>query len=189
MSKYLVLVNDEKRLPDNFEDNIDIITIHNYLGEEYMVEKNTYEAFINLSKDVFEDDGIRLDLDSAYRTINKQEQIYEKYLNKYGQEYTEKYLAAPGHSEHHTGLAIDVGIVIDEKFYRTEEELLSLDHIFKIVHKKLAEYGFILRYPKGKESITKIGYEPWHFRYIHFTDIAKEIADKEICFEEYLKQT
>ena len=188
MNRYLVLVNDENKLPDNYEDNIDIITIHNFLGEKYMVEKNTYSAFLNLSKDVWENNGIKLDLDSAYRTVKKQEEIYEKYLNKYGPEYTKKYLAAPGHSEHHTGLAIDVGIVINEKFYRTEEELLSLDHIFKIIHKKLPEYGFILRYPEGKESITKIGYEPWHFRYIHFADIANEITEKEICFEEYLKK-
>ncbi len=100
-------------------------------------------------------------------------------------EYTSKYVAKPGYSEHHTGLAIDVGILLEGKLYRTKEELLSVEHLFKIIQKKLSQYCFILRYPKGKESITKIAYEPWHYRYIDSPKVAQEITDKGICFEEY----
>ncbi len=59
--------------------------------------------------------------------------------------------------------------------------------LFAIVHKKLAKYGFILRYPEGKENITGYSYEPWHFRYVGSPEIAKEIMDKGITFEEYLE--
>ena len=102
-------------------------------------------------------------------------------------EYTRKYVAKPGCSEHHTGLAIDVGILLDGKLRRKKEELLSLEHLFEIIHKKLPLYGFILRYPKGKESITQIAYEPWHYRYIDSPRIAQEITDNGLCLEEYLK--
>ena len=78
-------------------------------------------------------------------------------------------------------------MIIDGKIYRSMQDLLSIDHLFKTVQAKLYKYGFILRYPLGKETITKIAYEPWHFRYIDSVEIAKEIADKGICFEEYHK--
>ena len=100
-------------------------------------------------------------------------------------EHTRKYVAIPGCSEHHTGFAIDVGILLEGKLYRKREDLLSVSHLLEIVQKKLPQYGFILRYPKGKEAITKINYEPWHFRYIDSPDLAKEITDQGICFEEY----
>ena len=61
----------------------------------------------------------------------------------------------------------------------------SVDDLFQIIHKKLPQYGFILRYPADKKPITKIGYEPWHFRYIDSPEIAQQIADGGLCFEEY----
>ena len=94
-------------------------------------------------------------------------------------------MAKPGHSEHHTGLAIDVGILQDGKILYTIEDLVAVDYLFQIIHEKLPQYGFLLRYPKDKKDITKIGYEPWHFRYIDSPEIAKEIAEKGLCFEEY----
>ena len=102
-----------------------------------------------------------------------------------GEEYTNKYVAKPGHSEHHTGIAIDVGIVVDGKLRRRIAELLEVDDIFQTVQAALPEYGFILRYPKDKEPITGIAYECWHYRYIDDPALAREITDKGWCFEEY----
>lgn len=185
---YLVLVNEDHRLPDDFEDTIEIISGENAVGRHFQIEKKTYEAFLRLQKDLLENDDLQIELSSIYRTIEQQENIYQKYLNKFGLEYAKKYVAKPGHSEHHTGIAIDVGVVLDGKFYHTIEDILSVEHLYKTIQEKLPTYGFILRYPRGKESVTKIGYEPWHFRYIDSPEIAKEITDKGLCFEEYCEK-
>ncbi len=182
---YLVLVNEDNRLPENFEETIKIITVKNAAGDEYGIEKKTYEAFLRFRDDLLENDGIQAELISVYRTIPQQEATFNRYVEKFGMDYARKYAALPGHSEHHTGLAIDVGIMLDGKLIRTIEGMLELNHLYVIMQSKLPKYGFILRYPKGKESITKIGYECWHFRYIDSPELAKEITDKGICFEEY----
>ena len=182
---YLVLVNEDNRLPDDFEESVEIIYVKNAEGAEYGIEKKTYEAFLRLREDLLKNDNIQAELISVYRTIPEQEATFERYLNQFGLEYAKTYVAIPGHSEHHTGLAIDVGVMIDGKIIRTISGMQELDHLFEIMQEKLPKYGFILRYPKGKEPITKIGYECWHFRYIDSPEIAKEITDQGICFEEY----
>ncbi len=182
---YLVLVNGDNRLPERFEDTVEMISVENAFGDKYEIEKKTYEAFLRLREDILKNEGIETELISVYRTRKQQEETFKRYIDNFGLEYAKKYVAKPGHSEHHTGLAIDVGIVKDGKLCRTVEELLSVDDLFEIVQKKLPKYGFILRYPKGKESVTKIAYESWHFRYIDSPEIAKEITNKGICFEEY----
>lgn len=182
---YLILINEENRLPENFSDTVELISVENAFGDKYKIEKKTYEAFLRLREDILKNEGIETELISVYRTIEQQEKNFKRYSDNFGIEYAKKYVALPGCSEHHTGLAIDVGIVKDGKLCRTVEELLSVDDLFEIVQKKLPQYGFILRYPKGKESVTKIAYESWHFRYIDSPEIAKEITNKGICFEEY----
>ncbi len=185
MTDYLVLVNGDHRLPEGYEDAVALIEVANSAGSKYTVEKKTYEAFCRLREDLLTNDGIQAELISSYRTIQQQQGSFDNYLNKFGLEYANKYVAKPGHSEHHTGLAIDVGILQGDKILYTIEELVSVDHLFQIIHAKLPKYGFILRYPKDKQTETKIGYEPWHFRYIDSPEIAKEIASTGLCFEEY----
>lgn len=182
---YLVLVNGEHRMPDGFVDTVEIIDIVTAIGENYKVEMKTYEAFMRLREDVLKNDGIQMELCSGFRTVEFQEELFKRYADAFGIDYANKYVAKPAHSEHNTGLGIDAGIMVDGKLYSEIEELLSVDDLFVKIHKKIAEYGFILRYPKGKEEITKIGYEPWHFRYLDSCEIAKEITDKGICLEEY----
>ena len=182
---YLLLVNGEHRLPEDYENTVELVLAKNSAGSEYLVEKKTYEAFLRLQKDLLQNNGIQAELISSYRTIAQQQGSFDNYLNKFGLEYANKYVAKPGHSEHHTGLAIDVGILQDGKILYTIEDLVAVDHLFQIIHEKLPQYGFLLRYPKDKQDITKIGYEPWHFRYIDDPEIAKEMAAKGICFEEY----
>lgn len=185
---YMVLVNGANRLPDGYENTVERITVQNSEGDSYEVEKKTYEAFLGLQKDLSENDGIPTELISAYRTVAAQTASYDHHMKKFGPEFTNKYVARPGHSEHHTGLAIDVGIVVDGKLRRYVQELLEVDDLFQIVQAKLPKYGFILRYPKGKEPVTGIGYECWHFRYIDSPEIATAITEQGLCFEEYWAQ-
>lgn len=90
----------------------------------------------------------------------------------------------PGTSEHHTGQAIDLVIMKDNKWIIENEELLRENDIFERIHKVLKYFGFILRYPKGKEYITGYSYEPWHIRYVG-EDIAMNIGN--LTLEEYLE--
>ena len=182
---YLILLNHTHRLPEGFEDTIELITVKNCEGEEFQVEKKAYEAFLRLRQDLLDEEGIEIDLISVYRTIAQQEINWQNYIERRGLEYTQKYVAIPGHSEHHTGFAIDASVVVDGKITRGLANHLALDHLYQRVHKKLPKYGFILRYPADKVSITKINYEPWHFRYIDSPEIAREITGRGICFEEY----
>lgn len=182
---YMVLVNGEYRLPEEFTDTVELIQVQNSVGDPYQIEKKTYEAFLRLREDLLRNDGLQIELISVYRTIQEQADTFNNYVEKFGLEYAQRYAARPGHSEHHTGLAIDVGIVEDGKMDRTIAHLLQIDPLFQIVQAKLPKYGFILRYPKDKENVTKIGYESWHFRYIDSPEIAQEITARGICFEEH----
>lgn len=185
---YLILVNGQNPLPRGFADTVELITVQNAVGEEYVIEKRTYEAFLRLRDDLLANDGIQAELISVYRTVERQKGIFDYYTQQFGQEYAKTYAALPGCSEHHTGLAIDVGFLLDGKVEHGIASLLSNDHLFKVVHGKLAKYGFLLRYPEGKKSITHVGYEPWHFRYIDSPEIAREITARGICFEEYMER-
>ena len=183
---YMVLVNKESKLPDNWEETIELVDVTNGLGETYQVEKKTAEAYDKL-KEELSNEGIIIELDSTYRTVAKQQEIWDNFEKEYGIEYTKKYVAVPGTSEHHTGLAVDVKIVKDGKVIDDNDEMTAEKEIFSQIHSKLAKYGFILRYPVGKEDITGYGAEVWHFRYIDNESIAKEIMDKGETLEEYLK--
>ena len=129
-----------------------------------------------------------IELDSTYRTVATQQEIWDEFLEEYGEEYTKKYVAVPGTSEHHTGLAIDVKIVKEGEIVADNDEMTAEKEIFSKIHSKLAKYGFILRYPEGKEETTGYGAEVWHFRYIDNPEIAKEIMNKGITLEEYLQK-
>lgn len=185
---YLVLINEDHKMPDGYEDTVEKITIENAAGEKILIEKKTYEAFLRLQEDVLKNDGIQTSLTSAYRSIKEQEENFAYHLKNFGAEYTNTYVAKPGHSEHHTGIAIDIGIVLDGKLLRPIDELLAVDHLYKPIQEKAPRYGFILRYPKGKEAITKIGYESWHFHYVDSPALAQEITDQGLCFEEYCQK-
>lgn len=120
---------------------------------------------------------------SGWRSGREQEEIWESSLKENGKEFTETYVALPGHSEHQTGLAIDLGQkqeVID--FIRPEFPYTGLCGAFR---QKAAEYGFIERYPRGREEVTGIGHEPWHFRYVGIPH-ARIMEQKRLTLEEYI---
>ena len=185
---YMVVVNKENKLPDNWTSTIELVEVTNGLDETYQVEKKAAEAYEKLRKELA-DEGVIIELDSTYRTVERQQEIWDDFLKRFGEEYTKTYVAVPGTSEHHTGLAIDVKLVKDGKVIDDNDEMTAETELFGKVHAKLAKYGFILRYPVGKEDITGYGSEVWHFRYIDSPEIAKEIMDKGITLEEYLGKT
>ena len=185
---YLILLNHTHSLPEGFEDTIELITVKNCESEEFQIEKKAYEAFLRLRRDLMEDEGMQIELVSVYRSVERQQRTWDKTLELRGLEYTQKYVALPGCSEHHTGFGLDISVVVDGKVTHGIANHLAIDHLYRIVHKKLAKHGFILRYPEDKQTITKIGYEPWHIRYIDDPALAKEITDKGICFEEYWEE-
>ena len=182
---YLALVNKQNELPDGWEDALETVTMTNSLGNKVEVEKAAYEAYLALKKDL-EADGVHVDLDSARRSVAEQQEIVDEFTEEYGEDYVKQYVAVPGFSEHHTGLALDLYLNIDGKDVYLNEEMVEHPDIWAKIHAKLAVHGFILRYLEGQEDITGYGYEPWHIRYVDDPKIAGEIMDKGITLEEYL---
>ena len=182
---YLALVNKEYPLPDGWEEKLDIVKATNSLGDDIEVERAAYEAYLALKEDLA-GEGIAIDLDSARRSIAAQEDIVVRFTEKYGEDYVKRYVAVPGYSEHHTGLALDLYLNIDGEDVYYNEDMIQYPEIWAKIHAKLADHGFILRYLEGKEAVTGYSYEPWHIRYVKDVEIAKEIMEKGITLEEYL---
>ncbi|MFC0213062.1 D-alanyl-D-alanine carboxypeptidase family protein [Paenibacillus chartarius] len=128
-------------------------------------------------------DGIQLYGVSAYRSYATQKSLFSSYVKTHGEKEAGQFSAQAGQSEHQTGLAIDVG---DGNPKCDVQDCFADTKAAKWLAANSAEYGFIIRYPKGKESITGYQYEPWHIRYIG-VDAAKEIAERGITLEEYFE--
>ena len=120
--------------------------------------------------------GLNIYISSAYRSYDYQTGLYQRYVEKSGQAEADRYSARPGHSEHQTGLAFDLNTISDE-FKDTAEG--------KWVAENCHEYGFIIRYPEDKESVTGYMYEPWHIRYLG-VETATAVYNSGLCLEEYL---
>lgn len=183
--KYFVLVNKQNKLPEDWESKLETVKSVNSVGDEVHTEKKAYEAYLKL-KEALEKEGVRVELDSAYRSVAQQQQIWDDFTIKYGVDYTVKTVAEPGYSEHHTGLALDLYLIVDGKTVYENEDLVQYPDVWAKIHARLADYGFILRYLQGKEAITGYDYEPWHIRYLDDVKAAREITQKGITLEEYL---
>lgn len=175
----LVLVNKNYKLPESFEPS-DLEEIPaNYsvrADREYYMQKEALDAFIEMSDAAYaEDKEIDLRVISGYRSHSYQKWLYNNYSENYGQEEADTYSARPGHSEHETGLACDINIV-DQSFENTKAFAWLQEHAH--------EYGYILRFPKGKEHITGYIYEPWHWRYIG-VEYAEAVKNSGLTYEEY----
>ena len=120
-------------------------------------------------------DGYNLWITSGYRSYYDQQTLFNNYVWRDGQAVAETYSARPGHSEHQSGLAIDVNYA-GQAFVGTPEAYWLANHC--------ADYGFIIRYPEGKESVTGFKYEPWHIRYVG-KELAKKLTNAGLTIEEY----
>lgn len=142
----------------------------------------TLSRLVSFASDFEERTGDRCFMvNSAYRTYGDQVSIYRSYSETLGEEYARSYVANPGFSEHHTGMAADLAVVFDDGSSVPIEEYQN----YNVMREMLPSYGFILRYPEDKIAVTKIGNEPWHFRYVG-TPHASVIEKTGLCFEEYV---
>lgn len=179
-----VMVNKQYALPDNYSpDDLvypEVRFIFSEKIEKRMLRKEAAEALERLFEGA-EKDGIYLSGVSGYRSHATQTSLFQRYVDRDGEEKAKTYSAVPGHSEHETGLAIDVTssdgkCAAQDCFGGTPEALWLADHAH--------EYGFIIRYPEDKDAITGYQYEPWHLRYVG-KDLAGEIMEKGLTLEEY----
>lgn len=174
----LILVNKFNQLPKNYIpydlEKLDVKYANNY---KY-VKKEVKQEFEKLSEDARKL-GYQIIAVSTFRSYGYQENLYQYYVLEKGKKYADNCSARPGHSEHQTGLAIDV--MGENMDYNKFEQSNAFAWMKTHAHK----YGFILRYPSGKEHITGFKYEPWHYRYVG-KKASKEIYQKQITLEEYL---
>lgn len=181
----LILVNKKHKLPDDYE--VELKTMYD------KVNRAAKEAYgpLNDMLAAGRAEGLAFEICSSYRDVKVQERLFQEdvdVLMNRGYTYEEAYAEVaretmpPGHSEHSTGLAFDIVSMgyqmLDAGQHNTRET--------QWLHEHCAEYGFILRYPKGKEEITEIDYESWHYRYVG-VEAATYIMEQGICLEEYLE--
>lgn len=182
----LLLVNDWNPIEQNYENAITMVAGGN---RNQRVDSRILEP-LNAMLEAGKAYGI--DVQSGYRPYSHQSSLYWRQVNNYknrgyndtaAQEAAGKVVKRPGYSEHNCGLAVDLGgsgnFSLDASFENTPAYKWLVEHC--------AEYGFILRFPKEKESITGVIYEAWHFRYVG-KEAAAEIMEKGLCLEEYLEQ-
>ena len=184
-SDYLVLVNKENKLPDDFEKKVELVEIKNAFWKIVKIEKETLDQFNALRNDLLSE-NVDIEIDSVYRSLVIQKELYDEMCEKYWDEYAWNYAAPAGYSEHHTWLALDICIKKNWEFITENHEMIVELEIFDKIQKKMPEYWFILRYLDWKDGITWYSYEPWHLRYIWDVSIAKEIYEKWLTLEEYL---
>ncbi len=181
----LILVNKKNKLPEDYE--VELMTMYDKVNR---AAKEAYQP-LNDMLAAGRAEGLNFEICSSYRDVKVQERLFQEdvdVLMQQGYTYEEAYAEVeretmpPGHSEHSTGLAFDIVALsyqmLDAGQATTAETLW--------LHEHCAEYGFILRYPKGKEHITDIDYESWHYRYVGI-EAATYIMEQGITLEEYLE--
>ena len=181
----LILVNAQYPLPDTF--SVDTERVQDGYRVDARISQNLKQMLTDAKKQ-----GIDLMICSAYRSIEYQKNLFYQQVAKQknagknqqqAKEIAATIVALPGTSEHHTGLAVDIATptypVLDEGFEKTAA--------FAWLNENAANYGFILRYPKDKQEVTKIIYEPWHYRYVG-VETAEQIKSQGITLEEFVQQ-
>lgn len=180
-SKYLntnkVLVNKYFYLKEEYiPENLVLLDTTYSKGGIYLVEEASL-AFKKLVENARKE-GITIRAISAYRSYSYQLNLYNRYVSQEGKEQADTYSARPGFSEHQTGLCVDID---DRKKNFTDFENTQS---FNWMQQNAANYGFILRFPKDKETITGYSYEAWHYRYVG-VEHAKKMKQKNLTFDEY----
>lgn len=189
---YLLLVNDWNPMDKGYDTKVTMKKVDRYaVNGNQKVDARMYDdlmAMLEAGK------AYNIGVQSSYRPYSKQEQLYWNKVDSMRGTYSDpvvmqtkagEVVKRPGFSEHNTGLAVDLygsgDYSLTASFAKT--------NAYKWLMENCADYGFILRFPKGKESITGVIYEAWHFRYVGDPEIAHKIMDSGLCLEEYLAQT
>ena len=180
----LTLVNFENTIPNDWK--VDLVQLNN--GQS--VDRRIYDDLIAMLQ-AAKSEGLNPLICSSYRTNEKQEQLYQNKVSEYlSQGYSKVeasdkaafWVARPGTSEHQLGLAVDIVSTKNQRLDRSQENTVEQRWLIQNSWK----YGFVLRYPTNKNSITGVGYEPWHYRYVG-KEHAKKINELGVCLEEYVK--
>lgn len=182
----LTLVNDWNPVPADYEATVSLARVGN-MGQR--VDARVAQP---LTAMLTAGAANGIDLVSGYRPASQQATIYWRRVNQYrsqghdadtAQRMTGTIIKRPGYSEHNCGLAMDLG---GNGNFRLEEDFAQTA-AYRWLIANCAEYGFILRYPQGKEEITGVTFEPWHYRYVG-VEAAREIMQSGLCLEEYLQR-
>lgn len=180
----LTLVNYDNLVPQDWQ--VDLVKLNN----GHSVDRRMYEALQLMLNDA-RSEGLKPLICSSYRSNEKQTQLYQSKVKEYlRQGYSQSeaedkaafWVARPGTSEHQLGLAVDIVSTSNQRLDKSQENTAEQKWLMENCYK----YGFILRYPTSKSSITGVGYEPWHYRYVGKTH-SKKIYELGICLEEYVK--
>lgn len=178
-----VLINKQNKLPKNYiPENLVRLDLPQLDDRKHYLTDVAYQALKELIGEAYENNH-NIVIVSAYRSYQSQKDIYNRYVKRSGKRTADTYSARPGHSEHQSGLAVDVSTKslngsLTQKFASTPEGLW--------VSQNAHLFGFIIRYPINKSHITGYIYEPWHLRYVG-VDIAVNIHQCQCTFEEYLQ--
>ncbi|MDE6752192.1 MAG: M15 family metallopeptidase [Eubacterium sp.] len=177
-----ILVNAKNPIPDDW--SVNLVQLKN----GHQIDKRAYDSLQKMMDDA-RAKGWNPLICSSYRTTSYQQQLFDNRVQRMKNQGmsekeaikdTEKWIAIPGTSEHETGLAVDIVTVenqnLDNSQLNSDCQKWMMEHCY--------DYGFILRYPEDKVSVTGIDFEPWHYRYVGY-DIAQYIKQKGICLEEY----
>lgn len=183
---FFFVVNKQLLLPEDYDIELD------YVQGDYKMEVTAAKHMRDMIA-AAKEDGIDLKILSTYRTVKYQKNLFDRNvksrMEKYGMSYEDAYydtsinIAPPGGSEHNAGLAADIITKNDWDTYEAFEDTKE----FAWLQEHAWEYGYILRYLKGKEDITGYIYEPWHYRYVG-VKYAKTVRDSGLCLEEYFEK-
>ncbi len=177
----LLLVNTNNKIPEGYNTELESIDQYRSFDKraiQYLMQMISAARYVGISN---------IWIQSAYRTPEDQQILFENqvqaymyqgYNEKTARELTEKIINKPWHSEHNLGLAVDFNYV-NREFENTTA--------FQWLQENAQDYGFVLRYAEEKEDITKVSYEPWHWRYVGI-EHAKKMKSQNLCLEEYIKQ-
>lgn len=183
----LTLVNSDNPFQAKPEN---LVCVYEHKTKSYFVkDKNVYinkiamQPLNDMMDDFYKETGLKtVNVISAYRSVEKQAELYKKIVLQHGADYARCYAQKPTFSEHHTGLAIDLGIFHSQD---GSSETFTGEGEYEWFVKNCHKYGFVLRYAKDKEQITKISYEAWHFRYVGIKN-ATYMVKHNLCLEEFL---
>lgn len=179
----LTLVNYKNKIPDDWKVNL--IS----LNDQQSIDQRAYQELKNMLNDA-KKQGLDIIICSSYRTYDRQKELFVNKIKEYlkagygyneAQEAASMWVAKPNMSEHQLGLAVDLVSKKNQRLDDSQERTAEQQWLIK----NCWQYGFILRYPANKSDLTKVGYEPWHYRYVG-KEHAKKIVEQGMCLEEYL---
>ena len=179
---HLMLVNKFYKLDSTYKrDDLEPVNLaYAYAGQN--IAPIVIENFKNMRTDVERELNVHLMINSSFRSYQDQETVYNDFKNV-SLKYADSYAARPGHSEHQTGLAIDI-TSLEHPYISNDEKSFDKSTEYEWLKNNCHKYGFILRYPKDKEHITGYNTESWHFRYVG-TEAATKMYKENLTLDEY----